>query len=202
MDARQSSIAIAGADARIRRRLWVVLCIYETLVVSIVAGAGLNIALMGGGSIFMAAPLLLISCAEALRIPLAAMATRLRWGGKMLAAVALLAIAIGSAEGLVVAFEAFLDGDQIGEWPALVRAFLGVFLQVLQEILRRVRLASRLGRIEALLALDVGGDAVEGGELLIAEPSRLHRFPLRPDECLRPPRFQSVDLDLSPPPPA
>lgn len=96
-------------DAPIRRRLWIVLCVYELLVISIVAGAGLNIALTGGGSIAMAAPLLLISCAEALRIPLSAMATRLRWGGQLLAAIALLAIAIGSAEGLAVAFEAFLQ---------------------------------------------------------------------------------------------
>ena len=96
-------------DAVVRRRLWVVLCIYETLVIALVAGAGLNIALMGGGSIAMAAPLLLISCAEALRIPLSAMATRLRWGGRMLAAVALLAIAIVSAEGLAVAVESFLQ---------------------------------------------------------------------------------------------
>ena len=64
---------------------------------------------MGGGSIAMAAPLLLISCAEALRIPLVAMATRLRWAGQLLAAVALLAIAIVSAEGLAVAIEAFLQ---------------------------------------------------------------------------------------------
>jgi hypothetical protein len=96
-------------DAVVVRRLWIVLVIYEALVISIVAGAGLNIALMGGGSVAMAAPLALIACAEALRIPLSAMATRLRWGGQLLAAVALLAIAIGSAEGLVVAFEAFLE---------------------------------------------------------------------------------------------
>ena len=57
----------------------------------------------------MAAPLLLISCAEALRIPLSAMATRLRWGGQLLAAIALLAIATVSAEGIAVAIEAFLQ---------------------------------------------------------------------------------------------
>ena len=96
-------------DAVVRRRLWAVLIVYEALVIALVAGAGLNIALMGGGSIAMAAPLLLISCAEALRIPLSAMATRLRWGGRMLAAVALLAIAIVSAEGLAVAVESFLQ---------------------------------------------------------------------------------------------
>ena len=96
-------------DAVVRRRLWLVLLAYETLVIAIVACAGLTIAPMGGGSIAMAAPLLLISCAEALRIPLSAMATRLRWPGQLLVAIALLAIAIGSAEGLAVAFEAFLQ---------------------------------------------------------------------------------------------
>jgi hypothetical protein len=104
-----SPISIAWPDARIRRRLWIGLIVYETLVISIVAGAGLNIALSGGGSIVMAAPLLLISCAEALRIPLSAMATRLRCGGQVLAAVALLSIAVGSAEGLAVALEGFLE---------------------------------------------------------------------------------------------
>jgi hypothetical protein len=96
-------------DALIVRRLWIVLIVYEALVITIVAGAGLNIGLQGGGSIAMAAPLALIACAEALRIPLSAMATRLRLTGKLLAAVALLAIAVGSTEGLVVAFEAFLQ---------------------------------------------------------------------------------------------
>jgi hypothetical protein len=99
----------AFSDERVRRRLWAVLILYESLVILIVAGAGLNIALMGGGSIAMAAPLLLISCAEALRIPLSAMATRLRWGGQLLATVALLAIATVSAERLAVAIEAFLQ---------------------------------------------------------------------------------------------
>ena len=87
------------------RFLWV----YEAFVILIVSGAGLNIALTGGGSIPMAAPLILIACAEALRIPLSAAATRLRWPGRLLAGVALLAIAVGSAEGLAVAFEAFLQ---------------------------------------------------------------------------------------------
>ena len=96
-------------DERIRRRLWIVLLVYETLVIGIVAGAGLNIALAGGGSLPMAAPLAPDLCAEALRIPLSAMATRLRWPGRLLAAIALLAIAVGSAEGLAVAFEAFLQ---------------------------------------------------------------------------------------------
>ena len=72
-----TSDAIAWTDAAIRHRLWLVLLVYEALVISIVAGAGLNIALMGGGSIAMAAPLLLISCAEALRIPRARDATPL-----------------------------------------------------------------------------------------------------------------------------
>ena len=96
-------------DAVVRHRLWIVLLAYESLVIAIVAGAGLNIALTGGGSLAMAAPLALIACAEALRIPLSAMAGRLRWPGRLLAAVALMAIAVGSAEGLAVAFEAFLQ---------------------------------------------------------------------------------------------
>jgi hypothetical protein len=104
-----SALASTFSDERVRRRLWAVLIVYETLVVVVVASAGLNIALMGGGSIAMAAPLLLISCAEALRIPLSAMATRLRWGGQLLATVALLGIAVVSAEGLAVAIEAFLQ---------------------------------------------------------------------------------------------
>jgi hypothetical protein len=99
----------AMTDAVVIRRLWIVLVAYETLIIIIIAGAGLNIALMAGGSLPMAAPLLLISCAEALRIPLSAMVGRLRWPGRLLALTALLAIAIGSAEGLAVAFEAFLQ---------------------------------------------------------------------------------------------
>ena len=99
----------AFSDDRIRRRLWIVLVLYETAVIAVVVGAGLNIALMGGGSLVLAAPLVLIACAEALRIPLSAMATRLRLSGRLLAAVALVAIAVGSAEGLAVAFEAFLQ---------------------------------------------------------------------------------------------
>jgi hypothetical protein len=37
-------------DERIRRRLWIVLLAYETLVIAIVAAAGLNIALAAGSS--------------------------------------------------------------------------------------------------------------------------------------------------------
>jgi hypothetical protein len=101
--------ATAFPDERIRRRLWIMLCIYEALIISIVAAAGLNISLTGGGSVFLAAPLLLISCAGALRIPLSAMASRLHWQSQLLAAIALLGIAVGSAEGLGVAFESFLQ---------------------------------------------------------------------------------------------
>ena len=97
-----------NTDAAIRHRLWVVLIVYETLVIAIVAGAGLNIALMGGGSIAMVGPLFLISCAEALRIPLSAMATRLRWPANC-SRPALLAIATVSAEGIAIAVEAFLQ---------------------------------------------------------------------------------------------
>lgn len=75
------------SDKRIRRRLWVILVIYEALTIALVAGAGLNISLQGGGNLVMGAPLLLAACAEALRVRLSALATRLRWGGQLLAAV-------------------------------------------------------------------------------------------------------------------
>jgi hypothetical protein len=100
---------VSISDATVRRRLWAVLIVYEILVITIVAFAGLNIALAAGGDLFLAAPLALIACAEGLRVPLAAMAVRLRWTGRMLAGVALLAISILSAEGLSVALEAFLQ---------------------------------------------------------------------------------------------
>jgi hypothetical protein len=146
-------ISIAWPDAAIRRRLWIVLVIYEALVISIVAGAGLNIALMGGGSMAMAAPLLLISCAEALRIPLSAMAPRLRWGGQMLAAVALLAIAIGSAEGLVVAFEAFLENrvvDIMRANGAVERAQRAVDQITSERTLNDAAIASLAGEVSEL----------------------------------------------------
>jgi hypothetical protein len=141
----------AIADADVVRRLWIVLVIYETLIIAIVAGAGLNIALMGGGSIAMAAPLLLIACAEALRIPLSAMATRLRWGGQLLAAIALLGIAIGSAEGLAVAFEAFLENrvvDIMRANGAVERAQRAVDQTASERTLNEANVASLAGEVK------------------------------------------------------
>lgn len=100
---------VVQSDELVHRRLMRVLWAYETLVIAVVALAGLNIALSAGGSLPMAAPLALIACAEALRIPLSGWATRLRIGGRLVAFLALAAIAVGSAEGLAVAFEAFLQ---------------------------------------------------------------------------------------------
>jgi hypothetical protein len=96
-------------DAAVRGRLFTVLIIYESLVIALVAFAGLAIARAGGGSIAMASPLLLVACSEALRVPLSGWATRIRWRGKLLAFIALLAISVGSAEGLALVFEQFLN---------------------------------------------------------------------------------------------
>lgn len=141
------------SNATVIRRLWIVLVMYETLVIAIVAGAGLNIAMMGGGSIAMAAPLLLISYAEALRIPLSALATRLRWGGQVLAAVALLAIAVGSAEGLAVAFEAFLQNrvvDIMRANGAVDRAQRAVDQAASERTLNEANVASFASAVTAL----------------------------------------------------
>ena len=143
----------AFSDEASRRRLFRFLWAYETLVIGIVAGAGLNIALMGGGSVAMAAPLLLISCAEALRIPLSALATRLRWGGQLLAAVALLAIAIGSAEGLAVALEAFLENrvvDIVRANGAVERAQRAVDQAASERTLNDAAIANLAGEVTEL----------------------------------------------------
>jgi hypothetical protein len=150
---RQLAVSTAFSDDHERRRLWAVLVIYETLVIALVASAGLNIALMGGGSIAMAAPLLLISCAEALRIPLSALATRLRWGGQLLAAVALLAIAVGSAEGLAIAFEAFLQNrvvDTMRANGAVERAQQAVDQAASERMLNEANVASLASAVTEL----------------------------------------------------
>jgi hypothetical protein len=100
-------------DAIVRRRLWIVLMIYEATVITIMAWTGLQVALMGGGSAAMASPLLLIAAAESLRIPLAGWATRLTLAGKALSAVALVTIAVGSAEALAVSFEMMLNNRAV-----------------------------------------------------------------------------------------
>ena len=153
-------------DERIRRRLWRVLIAYETLVIAIVAAAGLNIALAAGGSLPMAAPLALIACAEMLRIPLSAMAVRLRWPGRLLAAVALLAIAVGSAEGLAVAFEAFLQNR-------------------VTEIMRAAGEVERLERDHATHAADVANLASEVKDLDAQVAALAKSMPQPPTESNR-----------------
>ena len=96
-------------DAVIRRRLWVVLICYEIAIVSVILAAGANIALTQGGTIAGAAPLIVIGLAESLRIPLAGWSTRLRFGGKVLAWLALIAIALASFDGLALVFSIFVD---------------------------------------------------------------------------------------------
>jgi hypothetical protein len=141
----------ANADDHARRRLMRFLWLYEALVITIIAGAGLNIALMAGGSLPMAAPLLLISCAEALRIPLSAMVGRLRWPGRLLALTALLAIAIGSAEGLAIAFEAFLQ-NRVVEISRAARDLERAQLAVDQAARDRANFAAEVRELDAQVA--------------------------------------------------
>ncbi len=95
-------------DDLVQRRLLLALAAYEICVIGVTAWAGANIALSGGGSLAMAAPLLLIAAAESLRIFVAAWATRVSFFPKMLALLVLAAISVASFEGLSLAFEVFL----------------------------------------------------------------------------------------------
>jgi hypothetical protein len=95
-------------DDAIQRRLFIALAAYEVCVIGVTAWAGANIALTGGGSLAMAAPLLLIAAAEALRIFVAGWASRVSFFSKMLALLVLAAISVASFEGLSLAFEVFL----------------------------------------------------------------------------------------------
>ncbi len=99
----------AFSDERVRRRLWIVLVCYETAIVSVILAAGANIAIVQGGTIAGAAPLIVIGLAESLRIPLAGWSTQLGLAGKALAALALLAIAVASFDGLALVFSIFID---------------------------------------------------------------------------------------------
>ena len=96
-------------DARIRRRLWIIMVLYEAAVISVILAAGANIALMQGGTLAAAAPLIVIGLAESLRIPLAGWSTRLKLSGKLLAWFALVAIALASFDGLALVFSIFID---------------------------------------------------------------------------------------------
>ena len=96
-----------------RQRLFWTLIFFEVCVISITAITGLSMALAHGGSLMMAMPLLMIASAETLRIPLSGYATQLSWPKQFLASVVLLAIAFGSAEGLSLAFEQFVNNRVI-----------------------------------------------------------------------------------------
>lgn len=93
----------------IRARLLFILVLYEIGVISVCLYAGYNISVLNGGSIAFAVPLILVSLAEALRIPLSGWSTRLPWHGKLLSAIVLLAISALSFEALVLVFEVFIE---------------------------------------------------------------------------------------------
>ena len=97
------------SDERIHRRLWRGLVCYEVAIVSVILAAGAGIALGQGGTLAGAAPLVVIGLAESLRIPLAGWSTRLRFGGKVLAWLALIAIGLASFDGLALVFYNFID---------------------------------------------------------------------------------------------
>jgi len=97
------------SDEQIQKRLLAALFCYEIIVIGVTAWAGANIALSGGGSLVMAAPLLLIAAAEGLRIFVAGWASRVGILPKILAGVVLFAISIASFEGLSIAFEQFVS---------------------------------------------------------------------------------------------
>jgi hypothetical protein len=92
-----------------RRPLMVVLVCYEITVISVILAAGFSISRMQGGTFPGAAPILVIGLAESLRVPTAGYAVSLGWAGRIIAAVALTAIALASAEGLAIVFESFID---------------------------------------------------------------------------------------------
>ena len=93
-----------------KRWLLITLICYEVAVISVILAAGINISLAQGGTIAGAAPILVIGLAESLRVPVAGYAvSRLGWAGRILATVALAAIALASAEGLSIVFESFID---------------------------------------------------------------------------------------------
>ena len=93
----------------VRRRLFLALVAYEIIAIIVMILAGFSIATSHGGTAIMAAPLLLIAAAEAMRIPLSGWATRLPLAGRILAMLALLVIAIGSFEALSLALEQLVN---------------------------------------------------------------------------------------------
>jgi hypothetical protein len=95
----------AFLQQRLLRFLW---C-YEALVIFITFAGGIYLATSGGGSIMLAIPLLLTSCAEAIRIPLAGLSTRVGFQSRMLALFALFVISVISCDGLLLVFEATIS---------------------------------------------------------------------------------------------
>ena len=93
----------------VRSRLFVALVAYETIAIIVMILAGFNIATSHGGTAIMAAPLLLIAAAEAMRIHVSRIRHPLAAGWPNLAMLALLVIAIGSFEALSLALEQFVN---------------------------------------------------------------------------------------------
>lgn len=87
------------------RLLWA----YESLVITACVIGGALLAFGQGGTATAAVPLLLVAAAELLRIPVAALSTRLGFVGRFLTVIVLLAIAVVSFEALSLIFEQFLD---------------------------------------------------------------------------------------------
>lgn len=104
-----SSDMVTDMTSGERTRLFWTLIFFEACVISITAYTGLNMAVARGGSFAMALPLLMIAAAETLRIPLSGYAAQLSWPKQILAGLVLIAIALGSAEGLSLAFEQFVN---------------------------------------------------------------------------------------------
>jgi hypothetical protein len=95
----------AFLQQRLLRFLW---C-YEALIILVTFAGGIYLATSGGGSIMLAIPLLLTSCAEAIRIPLAGLSTRVGFQSRMLALFALVVISVISCDGLLLVFEATIS---------------------------------------------------------------------------------------------
>jgi hypothetical protein len=89
----------------IQRRLIAGLILYECVVITAVAMAGVSIATAGGSPVIAAVPVLVVAASEALRVPLSAWATRLTWFNRLIAIFVLGCLAIASAEGLSLAFD-------------------------------------------------------------------------------------------------
>ena len=96
-------------DAILQRRLVTALIVYEVFVISSLAFTGVTIALSGDAPIYAALPVFLFSASEALRVPLAAWATRLSFSHRLMAIVVLACLALASAEGIAMALDTLFD---------------------------------------------------------------------------------------------